>query len=218
MSYDEFIKFVFDRPVAQDKEWYWELDSELNLFGHEMLSFMTRVFQSCSSDLKPFSDDQVALGVNYLMNPAISDHVRLVTDKSIDMDVRTEFLLSIADLYRGCFDLRCERALCSNGEATSRINVTCFMFWDVQSLGGLIGAKRKKELALAVRKVFETILGLSNIACLESGLHGLAHAYSSTGKDVGIPQLIDDFLGKRPACLPVELVNYALLARCGMVL
>ena len=57
-------------------------------------------------------------------------------------------------------------------------------------------------------------LQLRNVACIESGLHGLGHMVFENPK-VAQP-IIEDFLRKRKD-LPEGLLNYARAAQTGMI-
>lgn len=216
MTYEEWVRHIFDPPILDGDEWYRD-EEELVLPETQMISFVTKIFSSCATDLQSYSNEQIALGVNYLMNPAFSNYSSLVSDKSIDMSERRDFILSILELYRGCFEKRCDKVLCHTGLETSRLNGTCYMLWDIQPMGQLIYAKRKKDLARAIREVFEGILELKNVACLESALHGLGHAKLMSSEDTQIGEIIENFLKKRGRGLPAELINYAVVARQGRV-
>lgn len=65
----------------------------------------------------------------------------------------------------------------------------------------------------AIAHVMRQCLELSNPACVESGLHGLGHLAASHA-DIAVP-IIDAYLKKGA---PKELLEYAKMARTGMIL
>jgi hypothetical protein len=65
-SYRGFLEFVFDRPVPEspeESEWYWGLDSDFSATASETAELYTHLFRNCGTDLKPYTDAQVGLGL-----------------------------------------------------------------------------------------------------------------------------------------------------------
>jgi hypothetical protein len=85
------------------------------------------------------------------------------------------------------------------------LNSVCYMFWDssLLSTGGLDALR-----------VMEKSLYLKNVACVESGLHGLGHAFYKNEKFV--ETAIDQFLASQPNT-DEKLMTYAMNARRGYV-
>ena len=67
----------------------------------------------------------------------------------------------------------------------------------------------------AIAEVMQQCLGLSNPACIESGLHGLGHLATFL-PDIAVP-IVDGYLKNRKK-QPKALVEYAKMARTGMIL
>jgi hypothetical protein len=67
----------------------------------------------------------------------------------------------------------------------------------------------------AIANVMSRCLELSNPACVESGLHGLGHL-ATFQSAIAVP-IIDSYLKNRKK-QPEALVNYAKMARTGMIL
>ena len=67
----------------------------------------------------------------------------------------------------------------------------------------------------AIAEVMQQCLGLSNPACIESGLHGLGHLATFL-PDIAVP-IVDEYLKNRKK-QPKALVEYAKMARTGMIL
>jgi len=220
MDFEQWIGFLFDRPTEGDQKWYEALSDEPNIAAEQALDFMTRTFRSCGVTLKNFSDDQIALGIDYLMNPAISDFVRLVNSKSLDLDKRAACLETLTFLYDDCFAARC---IYEAGNITpSGLNGVCYRLWDRSGLAHLAGSLGKKKRGSgdvgqrgeAVHNVFRSALRSQNLACVQSALHGLAHAHRHAPPFV--EAIIDDFLNLGRTDLPSEIITYANQARRGL--
>ena len=67
----------------------------------------------------------------------------------------------------------------------------------------------------AIADVMQNCLGLSNPACVESGLHGLGHMATFL-PDIAVP-IIDTYL-KNKKNKNKDLINYAKTARTGIIL
>ncbi|MFN0037702.1 MAG: hypothetical protein ACKVUS_21790 [Saprospiraceae bacterium] len=69
----------------------------------------------------------------------------------------------------------------------------------------------------AIASVMQRCLGLSNPACVESGLHGLGHLAAFL-PNIAVP-IIDRYLaGQKDKDKDSDLANYARIARTGMIL
>jgi hypothetical protein len=71
-----------------------------------------------------------------------------------------------------------------------------------------------RPVADAVFSALEAALYSENIACVESGLHGLAHMASDWPEEVNA--IIEFYLRRRPNHDP-RLLHYADMARLGLV-
>lgn len=91
------------------------------------------------------------------------------------------------------------------------------MFWDICPLsipGSITGKEDWLDYYKAIAEVMQKSLQLRNVACIESGLHGLGHMVLSCSK-VAQP-IVEDFLKKRKN-LPEALLSYARAAQTGMI-
>jgi hypothetical protein len=225
LTFQDWITYVFDRPTGGEREWYWDTSEKLSLPSEQALAFMTRTLAEGGIVLKSFSDDQVALGINFLTHPSLTQFRDIANDKALDLEKRAAYLASFERLYRDVFDPRCAPRLWSHtdGSTPDRLSTVCYMLWDVSALTPLLASTGKKKKASgdvgqrggALRKVFDSIMTLSNIACLESGLRGLSFAHRHTPKVV--ETVITDFLERRRDNLPQEIIKYANAARQGLV-
>ena len=74
--YEAVLRYLFDRsiPDVQHQEWYWQGDLEpFEATPLEWTRFQTLIFANAAVDVRPFSNDQVGMGLTYLMNNGMSD-------------------------------------------------------------------------------------------------------------------------------------------------
>ena len=160
------------------------------------------------TDLRPFSDDQVGYGLNYIFSNLLSDHVFSFHSEEVSQPLKTAAILAMKRLYEDCFDLRCPP---KSENPNSRLNHIAFMLWDVSPLGR--PKERDSNAFLAVMDVLESALYLKNRVCVEGALHGLGHFHYRNPPL--IEKIVDRFLATAPA--HPEVKAYARQARRGMV-
>lgn len=74
--YAAALRYLFDRPVpqAQEQEWFWNIDEpDFEATPLEWTRFQTVLFAQAGTDLAAYSDEQVGMGLNYVMSNALSD-------------------------------------------------------------------------------------------------------------------------------------------------
>lgn len=215
--YEEFIKFLFDRPITEP-EWYFALDdNEFEASGEELADLYIATFGNSASDLAKFSEKQIALGLNYMFNSTSSDMAFFIRDGAIGEQRKIETIQSIKWLYKDCFNRRCAPVLSWIDEkGHNALNGACYMLWDVIPITYLPEERRKstEKYFAAILDVLENVLYLSNDACVESGLHGLGHMFYEFPEQIA--RIIDNFILKRPDTR-AELLQYAQNARTGHV-
>ncbi|HEX7858725.1 MAG TPA: hypothetical protein VF773_00200 [Verrucomicrobiae bacterium] len=222
MNFDEWIKFVFDRPVA-NPAWYWhdeEFDSTPDLEPARFIDYGTRLFNNSAELLKPFSDAQINDGLYLLISNNCSDQIFAIKNQNTPLEARLDFLNGIFALNRDCFDPRCTPHLSHLDRSetpahVSRLNSICYMWWDIFIIFGDRDDKSLEPLNKMCLSVMDRSLTLSNIAVLEGALHGLGH-FANYYKETSA-NIIDRFLHSSRT-LPEPLLNYARGARTGGVL
>jgi hypothetical protein len=205
--YENLIAFAFDRPAAIET-WGWDMDlKEPSASAEEQVRAIARMCRNSGADLAGFTDLQVAGGLTYIFNNALSNISYALLDKSIPVSMRSPAVLSLKILFAECFAPRCLDAT-SNGLTKSLdnpLNNVCYMFWDFSPLS---------EAGADAIAVMESTLYLNNRACIESGLHGLGHQFYKNEHIV--ETIIDTFLTTNPA-IDQHLKDYAKNARRGYI-
>lgn len=216
VSYDVWLRYIFDREASEESEaWYWGDLEHPELSPTRAALYTNRLFSECAEALSGFSDAQVARGLEYMVNPSISDHGHFLHDGSIPQINRIDAIAAMAILFRDLFAVRCRAVLSHLDEAGANLlNGVCYMWWDVIPLYGEAGGHRPNPLDEACLAVMRDTLQLPNPACQESALHGLGH-WARAYPEFTVAT-INAYLAANPK-LRSELVRYAETARAGCV-
>jgi hypothetical protein len=218
ITFDQWVAHVFDHPVVEPQWWfsstapYW---NELAVPARA-LEFVTQLFREPEFLLQRFTPAQIDQGLNYLVSPAGSSHMRVLLDESLPWESR-----------RACFDamimLYGKLLGPMNGDTLGHLqqpgspavpNFACYMWWDVILINGGMEHNDRDRINEAVLHVFETVLRtMTSEACLESVLHGLGHWQSD------MPDRVEAIVGRflQRTDISDDLRSYAEDAADGMV-
>jgi hypothetical protein len=237
-QYQRQLDYIFNRPT-DEPAWYWRTDGwEEGVFKDDATDtfiFLETLFLNAGQDLKPYSDDQIGLGLNFIFNNSCSNMTHDFKAADVPFERKIKALNNLFALFRDILNSRCPEVMSAFSQATlSKISYICYMFWDVSPLSSAYGlsfteAKSKTKVEekpyklsklenynyyAAIANVMEQCLYLSNPACVESGLHGLGHMVYDYHK-IAVP-IIDNFIGKGKK-QDGDLINYAKMARTGVI-
>lgn len=214
--YQEWLTFVFRRELT-DPAWYFDFkEPDFEATAHEFTALITRTFRRSGTDLAQYSNDQVGQGLQYILSNSCSNIIFALRDNQVPLDERMQAVRSIKTLYSDCFNTRCTPALGhrSHPSANSALNFICYMLWDVSPVASWERVDRKDEIYPVVLEVLADALTSSNIACVESALHGLGHVYHEAP---GAADVVRRFL-RAPHVANEALLAYAEQAAVGRVL
>jgi hypothetical protein len=210
--YRDFIAYAF------------ECEDLSGIAPAEIVMLYRHLLQNLREAVTPYALEQIAHGVERLFHPGFSDTVGVLTNPVVPMPARCEAIKVMAHLYRDLFDLRCAPVMSHLDErGGNALNAVCYMLWDVTPINyfwtgedQLLPEARaaSRPMAEAVFSVLEAALYAENIACVESGLHGLGHMATDWPKEVNA--IIDLHQRRRPNHDP-RILRYADLARYGLV-
>jgi hypothetical protein len=221
-GFDEFVRLVFDHD---DPDWMWG-DHEAWMLEDDpsnVVDCFTRVFEDPALVYPRFTSEQVGTGVNFLIEPSMSNIAFCLMDSSVPLEDRLRALRSIESLYRKFF-----AAVLPNDpsirSSKSRASYISFMFWDVFPFFGRtvtmrddpdVVARRDEHFAMerTCIDVIEETLAIDHFACQESALHGLGH-WSHTHR-ARVSKIVDKWLAQVEKNHPLR--EYAERARIGMV-
>lgn len=216
LRYVEWLKYVFDRP-ATPNGWYFDIDDvkPFEAEPKELVELVISTFENCGRDLAPYSNEQLRYGLSYVLENGASDVVFSLMSEEVPAERRVRAIDSLKHVYSEIFEQRCAPVLGHISEpGGNALNYICYMLWDVSPLLYWERVQDRNVYYRAVCNVLEQSLQSSNRACVESGLHGLGHVYSSYPERV--EQVIDEFLRGAASRTP-ELRQYAVAARRGCV-
>jgi hypothetical protein len=205
--YDELIAFAFNRD-GDINSWAWDLELREPTAPPETVAVaIRRLCINSGEDLKGFNNLQVAGGLKYIFENTFSNYTFDVLNGELHSELRSSTLRSLHSMFEKCFAPRCAPLLShgSNQMLDNPLNGVCYMFWDTSPLS--TGGPDALQ-------VMENSLYLKNVACVESGLHGLGHAFYKNENRV--EAAIDKFLASTPN-IDEKLLTYAMNARRGYV-
>jgi hypothetical protein len=204
--YAELIKFAFNRD-SEVNSWAWDVNSEPTSSPEQLATAIRQLCVNAGDNLKEFNNLQVAGGLTYIFNSSFSNYAFDLVHGEMPLELRRSVFQSLNVLFAECFALRCAPVL-SNGKSKgpdNPLNNVCYMFWDTSNLstGGIDALQ-----------VMENSLYHNNVACIESGLHGLGHAASDN--KIYVKAAIDKFLATSNITNE-NLLTYAMAARSGYI-
>tara|TARA_B100001964_G_scaffold185603_1_gene205902 strand:- start:623 stop:1306 length:684 start_codon:yes stop_codon:yes gene_type:complete len=212
-KYEEFIKFLFARGESDGGVWRWDDElKEPDLTKEEVVEFVHYMFDNYETDLSVYSDSQLGFGLEYIFYNCYSNYCFFLRDGPVSIEKRVKAILSLKVLYRKCLNLRCLPSLGYLSEEGNQLNNFCYGLWD-SALPYCEESSQKKEIHAAVLEVMQYALSSTNIACIESGLHGLGHlAYYCEDA----PKIVRGFIDGN-SCADDRLIKYAKSAERGLV-
>ena len=219
LTFEEWLAYVFDRPVPADpgKAWYWDWEADQwDENPADVIRFLTQAFENASPVFHSYTDAQLKQGLWYIASIACSNHMFALLETSLPWPERQRCISSIHPLYEQCFSKRCGPYLSHLNEAgPNPLNLVCSMWWDIIPMYGRPDDPARTVLDQAILQVMESTLQLDSLPCRESALHGLGHWQHTYPERVG--EIINRFsMAHRD--LPKALEEYMSSAFTGYVL
>jgi hypothetical protein len=183
----------------------------------EIVELFTYTMNTSGTELSCFSDSQVGVGLDNLLNNHFADVANTVRDGEVSNNKKIAALRSLKVLYRDCLTRRAAPALGHLDEKAvcKPLNGICYMLWDVTPLSYWPDADQGAVMYPVIIEVMEAALQSPNCAVIESGLHGLGHTVYKC--ETAAVAVIDRFVEMRRGHVRDELISYALQARTGMI-
>lgn len=177
MGFDEWVKFIFDHPVADDIRSAWYFDDALDEFWDEwgergnpekQLNYAIRLFQNPAFLLDAYSPEQINEGFWFLLSGHFGFSLAyIIWNTEVSWPLRRECILSMVNVFRIIFT-----EIPTQG--------SCYMWWDLIR-GGEASDERVKETML---QALSSILQIPLVGCQISALHGLGHLKHSGKKTI----------------------------------
>ena len=215
LSLDEWIRYLFDHPVA-DPAWHFDIATSYHeLTATRAAELIAETFEKSGDLLQAFTDAQLNQGFWFLVSSGSSDYMFCLTDVSVPWPLRRRALRSFILLFRDLMATRCTPSLSHRAEPGGALNSACYMWWDLLTLDGHWQSRRPPEpIQAEMLVVLGELLAIRHDACQESALHGLGHL--ALFHPEAVPA-IDAFLAAPDGVRP-ELLAYARQARTGRIL
>ncbi|PSJ71838.1 hypothetical protein C7N43_37280 [Sphingobacteriales bacterium UPWRP_1] len=137
--YQKQINHIFNRPDTEPA-WYWSNHWEEGIFEGEenpigAFTLIETLLQNPKADLSPYSNNQIALGLEYIFNGSISDLSSAFKVADVSYQRKEAAVRSLFVLFRDIFNPLCKPETSSFSRITvSKLNNICYMFWDVTDL------------------------------------------------------------------------------------
>lgn len=219
-SYHEWIRYVFDQTVPPTGFFYPNLGDPSSDCccpkSFELVHLITETCLRSGTDLRFYSNAQVAAGLDEIFNGSYRCEVWSLKDESIPIEDRLRAIRSISVLYRDCLAQRClEVSPSSWDEMTShQLDVFLFNLWDVCPLSTWRDEKEKDVFCKEIARTLEDCLYINHEACIVSALRGLSEMHQYVPSQV--EHAIDLFL-KDKRSLSETILHYANESRNGWV-
>lgn len=212
-NYQTWLESLFDRDEANG-DWRWSLeDQPQELHDQDSIEYFIRLNQELAELLKKYSIWQISLGLEYLFDGSMSDFTFSIRDGNTPIERRIEAISSIKNIYQQVFEPLCEPKLGHLSEVGNKLNDFCYMLWDTTPLSYCEDNPHKTVLYTALADVMTAAIQSDNIACIESGLHGLGHMvmyHPECGK------IVQAFIASGE-CSDKRILHYAGAAKRGCV-
>ena len=203
VDFDDWVVAVFD-PNVDDP---WPPPAQ-------ELAHLTRLFSDPVTPLGALTDDEIGVGLWSVLDSGGAGTALALNDAELPLHERIACIRLIPNLYRELFVPRCSERLGHLSEQGNRLEMICYMFWDVAVFGGAPGQREGNLLEDAVLDVLDDLLRLDHAACQESAIHGLGHRVHRHPERA--PALLDKWLRTgRPR--DERLCDYARAARTGCI-
>jgi hypothetical protein len=212
MDFGEFVSFIFERSDDR-REWYFDpefINPELS--ASKAVQFSSSVFSNIRVYANQFTEGQLSLGLNYLINPSCSSNCYSFLDASLDEVTRISAIASMYDVFQYVFTKIASEMPTHNVQTPPyTYNYICYMWWDVFPRHGIPMQRDLKGIDNVILDTLRKILMLNSIACKESALHGLAHWHTA------YPEFVQQTIDSMSSGIPVQLKKFAGNARAGSV-
>jgi hypothetical protein len=218
LRYAAALRYLFDRPLPQPpaQEWYWNVDEpDFDATPLEWTRIQTVLFAHAGTDLAAYSDEQVGMGLNYVMSNAVSDVPFAALHASVPLDEAMRMMQAMPALWRQCFGPRLASLHVPIGASAGRLAFVCYMWFDVWPT--FWNVRHEPRWRDAVWQVLREMLDVQCREVQVAALHGIGHCARDLQRQDAIDRTVAAFIrsiDRRDR----ELEDYAEAARRGCVL
>ena len=214
--YAAALRHLFDRPLPRwyGDEWYWD-EPDLEATALDWTRIQTVLFANAADHLAPYNDEQVGMGLNYLMNNGVSDVPFAVMDASVPVAQAMQMMQAMPTLWRHGIGPRLAELHAPIGSSKGRLAFVCHMWFDVWP--ALYMVRKDAHWQDAVWHVLQDMLDTPCREVQVAALHGIGHCGAHLDRQAVIDKTVDAFIHSIDTG-DEELKNYADAARRGCVL
>lgn len=215
--YADALRYLFDRPVPgrKEQEWYWDMDEPMfDATPLQWTHIQTVLFANAGTDLAPYSNEQVGMGLNCVMSTNAGDIPLQVLDPSVPLADALRMLQAFPRLWIDCIGPRRANVHETIGTSSGRLGFVCYMWFDVWPT--FWNARHIPEWRDAMWQLFCQMLEVPCRDVQVSALHGIGHEGRALLRPRELQERVEQFIRSVPAH-DEELKNYARAAARGMV-
>jgi hypothetical protein len=204
VSFDDWILALF-HPDAEDPM----------LPPDCALDYLDRLFGDPVEALDGFTDEEIGVGLWSLLDSGGAATAMVLGDERVPVSARASSVWRIHTVYEELFVARCGERLGHCSEQDGRLEMVCYMFWDIAAFGGRAGDHDGEILEDEILGVLTGVLQLEHAACQESAVHGLGHRL--TRHPERVPAILEHWLATG-SVRDERLGPYARAAVTGCIL
>jgi len=203
VPFEDWVVAVFD-PAVEDP---WPPPAQ-------DVAHLSRLLADPVTALDGLTDEEIGVGLWSILDSGGVGTVLALNDDDLPLAGRVACIRTIPNLYRELLRPRCGERLGHLSEQEGRLEMACYMFWDIAAFGGPPGTRVGNLLEDAVLDVLEDVLRMEHAACQESAIHGLGHRISRHPERA--PDILDRWL-RTGSARDERLRTYARSARTGCI-
>lgn len=215
--YDSALRYLFDRPMpqGQEQEWFWSLDEpEFEAGPLEWTRIQTALFANAGHDLAAYDDEQVGMGLHYVMSNAVSNVPFAAIDPAVPEGEALRMVAALPRLWEHCLGPRLgDDAHSPIGARSDRLYFVCYMWFDVWPT--FWNVRHSPQWQQAMWNAFDRMLSTPWRDVQVSALHGIGHHVAHLGRPA-VERRIEAFVRTLDPG-DDELRNYAHAAAQGCV-
>lgn len=133
-TYHQQLHLIFNDLANQYTERQsWQTESEiLEDDPQAAFYFIERLLENAKTDLAPFSNRQIGLGLDFIFSNTHSNLANDFKQADVPYQRKEKAVRSLVNLFRDVMAPRCEPQLSAGSkESHSDLQYICYMFWDV---------------------------------------------------------------------------------------
>lgn len=221
-QYAGALRYLFDRPVpapgSSESPWYddvWAEPFEASLT--EWVQIQTALFNAAGQDLAGYGDEQVGMGLNYLINAAFSSVPSALREGRVPAIDRLRLMCALPWLWAECIGPRLAHVHAPVGTgAGGTLGFVCYMWFDVWPIPG-----EDEDDPIWGQALWDALDDMLAVPCREvqiAALHGVGHQKHKMLKHLAreVDRRVAGFVDSWPAD-DEDLRSYAACALAGQV-